>query len=153
MRNLIQVGRECDHVATFIYVSSVLVAQSWDPSVRAFPENEIVDPRTAEGSGYGESKYVAETVRSQCQSQLRPLIFLVTANSQLLAKSGLRGISLRVDQICGSMPSGAWDTSNWIPILVKTSMTMDMIYVRPGIVSFFSVTIIHFILIEWDCSK
>jgi hypothetical protein len=64
MRNLIQLGRDASvlHPFKFLYISSLLVSESWDPTVRLYPENETVDLRTAEGTGFGESQYVSHAV-------------------------------------------------------------------------------------------
>ncbi|KAF8868636.1 acetyl-CoA synthetase-like protein [Gymnopilus junonius] len=66
-----------------------------------YPENVVLDPRYAVGNGYGESKYVAE---------------------RILATSGLNATSLRIGQVSGGRPNGAWATTDWVPILVKSSI-------------------------------
>jgi len=65
-------------------------------------------------TGYGQSKFIAE---------------------QILARSDLRASSLRIGQICGSVPTGAWATSDWVPILVKTSLTLGCLPLADGLVS------------------
>jgi hypothetical protein len=65
MRNFLLLGRAATsrHSPKFLYVSSLLISQSWDPTMRLYPENEIVEPETAEGTGWGESEYVSHIVR------------------------------------------------------------------------------------------
>jgi nucleoside-diphosphate-sugar epimerase len=46
----------------FIFTSSVASAVSWDTSQGPYPEETILDARSAIGNGYGESKYVSERV-------------------------------------------------------------------------------------------
>jgi thioester reductase-like protein len=63
-------------------------------------------PEVAIGSGYGESKYVCE---------------------QLLVKAselGLQTTSFRIGQITGGTENGAWATTDWFPILVKSSIAL-----------------------------
>ncbi|KAL1671541.1 hypothetical protein EV122DRAFT_295427 [Schizophyllum commune] len=64
----------------------------------------IEDPGVSvHGGGYGQGKYVAERV---------------------LAASGIAFSSVRVGQISGGPPRGAWSTTDWFPILVKTSVEL-----------------------------
>jgi len=44
--------------------------------------------------------------------------------TKLLAKSGLQVSSLRIGQISGGLPNGAWSTTDWLPILVKSSLAL-----------------------------
>ena len=57
----------------------------------------------ANGGGYGQGKFVAERV---------------------LAASGVEFSSVRVGQVSGGKPRGAWATTDWFPILVKTSLAL-----------------------------
>jgi thioester reductase-like protein len=63
-----------------------------------------VDPEVAVGLGYGESKWVSEQILS------------IAAQ-----KTTLRAVSVRVGQVAGG-PKGAWKTSEWFPLLVKSSI-------------------------------
>ena len=51
----------------FVFMSSISVAQSWDPTEGPYPETVIRQSRYSIGMGYGESKYVAERVRLSSQ--------------------------------------------------------------------------------------
>ncbi|KAG0700207.1 putative nonribosomal peptide synthetase [Suillus ampliporus] len=77
------------------------------------PEDLIGDPAMAIGSGYGASKHVAE---------------------QIITRSGLQATSLRIGQIAGG-PTGAWATTDWVPILVKSSLVLGSLPDLPGVVS------------------
>ncbi|EPQ57812.1 acetyl-CoA synthetase-like protein [Gloeophyllum trabeum ATCC 11539] len=101
----------------FLFTSSIAVAQSWDQSKGQYPEEVISEPEYAVGAGYGEGKYVVE---------------------QILAKvfeHGLHSTSLRIGQICGGLPKGAWSTSDWVPILVKSSLALGCLPQAKGVVS------------------
>ncbi|KAI9573107.1 hypothetical protein HD554DRAFT_2035533 [Boletus coccyginus] len=69
-----------------------------------YPE-VLLDPPFAVGARYGEGKYVSERFRL------------------IIVKSGLHATSFRIGQIAGG-PNGAWSTTDWFPILVKSSITL-----------------------------
>ena len=45
----------------------------------------------------------------------------------------MRTISLRVGQVAGSATTGAWNTTDWVPILVKSSVGMGMLPSLTGV--------------------
>ncbi|KAI9463499.1 male sterility protein-domain-containing protein, partial [Boletus coccyginus] len=66
-RNLVDLAVNAKHRSTlrFVFASTIGgIAQCWDCTKGAFPEELQLDPSTAVGTGYGESKYVCERVRS-----------------------------------------------------------------------------------------
>ncbi|KAL1699761.1 hypothetical protein EV121DRAFT_295859 [Schizophyllum commune] len=109
IRALVDFARQTQHrdVLRFLFTSSIASAASWhgDATTRGpVPEELIDDPSVCvQGGGYGQGKYVAERV---------------------LAASGLEFSSVRVGQVCGGKPRGAWATTDWFPILVKTSIVL-----------------------------
>jgi len=98
----------------FIFTSSVASAVSWDSSQGPYPEETNLDARFAVGNGYGESKYVSE---------------------RLLVKAGIDACSLRIGQVSGGHPNGAWATTDWVPILVKSSLALGMLPLATGVVT------------------
>ncbi|KIK57239.1 hypothetical protein GYMLUDRAFT_247199 [Collybiopsis luxurians FD-317 M1] len=116
-RTLIDIGRSTRRGSglRFLFTSSIGSAQSWDARARgAYPEEVVVDAQYAVGSGYGESKYVTE---------------------RILAKSGLQATSFRIGQVTGGQPNGAWATTDWVPIIVKSSLMIGMLPDAIGVVS------------------
>ncbi|KAG6916589.1 putative NRPS-like protein biosynthetic cluster [Tephrocybe rancida] len=107
-RNLIDLVRRSPAAsnARFIFISSVASAQSWDDSRGPVPDDVVNDPAYALGGGYGEAKYIVERV---------------------LANSGLHTRTVRVGQICGGHPRGSWPTTEWFPMLVRSSITLGVI--------------------------
>ncbi|KAL4077419.1 putative nonribosomal peptide synthetase, partial [Scleroderma citrinum] len=87
----------------FMFTSSITSAQGWDRKRGRVPEEVMSDASLAVGGGYGSSKYVSETI---------------------LVKSGLPATSFRIGQITGAAPRGAWSTTEWVPIVVKSSVTL-----------------------------
>ncbi|KAJ3996524.1 male sterility protein-domain-containing protein [Lentinula boryana] len=108
-RALIDLARSSErrNAIRFLFTSSITMTQNWDESQGPYPETLVMDAMTAVGGGYGESKYVAE---------------------RILAKSGLEVISLRIGQICGGEPNGAWKPSEWFPICVKACWYLGAIF-------------------------
>ncbi|KAJ7701502.1 hypothetical protein B0H17DRAFT_1157730 [Mycena rosella] len=95
----------------FVFISSI-AAMSADPAVGPSPKEMMY---VAAGAfGYGQSKFVAE---------------------QILMQSGLHTASLRIGQLYGGLPNGAWATTDWIPILVKSSKTLGCLPLVDGLVS------------------
>ncbi|KAF9223036.1 acetyl-CoA synthetase-like protein [Gyrodon lividus] len=86
---------------------------SWDREKGLFPEEIQLDPSPAVGTGYGESKYVCE---------------------RIIVNSGLHATSLRIGQIAGG-PNGSWATTDWVPIIVKSSIALGALPDACGIVS------------------
>ncbi|KAI5884853.1 acetyl-CoA synthetase-like protein [Schizophyllum commune H4-8] len=106
-RALVDFARQTQHADSlrFVFTSSVASTMSWDPRTQGpVPETLLNDPSVCvHGGGYGQGKYVAERV---------------------LAASGLSFSSMRVGQVSGGQPRGAWATTDWFPILVKTSIAL-----------------------------
>ncbi|KAF9238227.1 acetyl-CoA synthetase-like protein [Melanogaster broomeanus] len=114
-RNLVDLGLVSRHRNSlcFVFTSSVGSAQSWDREKGPFPEEVQLDPSPAVGAGYGEGKYVSE---------------------RIIVKSGLHATSLRIGQIAGG-PNGSWATTDWVPIIVKSSIALGALPDANGIVS------------------
>lgn len=87
----------------FMFTSSIASTQNWDKKRGRVPEDVIADVTVAVGTGYGASKYVSE---------------------RMLGMSGLPATSFRIGQITGAAPRGAWSVTEWIPITVKSSVTL-----------------------------
>ncbi|KAG6810396.1 putative NRPS-like protein biosynthetic cluster [Tricholoma furcatifolium] len=115
-RKLIDFARSGPHSSSirFLFTSSVASAQSWGRIDTPFPEDIQSDASVAVGGGYGEGKYVSE---------------------RILERSGLQFTSFRIGQISGGLPNGAWATSDWMPILVKSSLALGALPSATGLVS------------------
>ncbi|KAJ3786717.1 acetyl-CoA synthetase-like protein [Lentinula aff. detonsa] len=116
-RNLIDFARTSPHASSLrlLFTSSIAATQSWNTTTQgSYPDHINADPRFAVGGGYGESKYVTE---------------------RILEKSGLRISILRIGQISGGKPNGAWAMSDWFPMMIKSSLTLNMLPDAHGVVS------------------
>ncbi|KAF8174554.1 putative aminoadipate reductase [Pholiota molesta] len=105
VRNLIDLARESAYGSNvkFMFTSSVAQGISWDRTRGAYPEEVLLDAQYAVATGYGESKYVAE---------------------RLLSQSGINATSFRIGQIAGGKPNGAWAVTDWVALLVKSSVVL-----------------------------
>ncbi|KAG6819125.1 hypothetical protein H0H93_015121 [Arthromyces matolae] len=104
LADFLRAGTHADY-GRFLFASSVTTAQSWPLSKGPYPEEILMDSSTAVGGGYGASKYIAE---------------------RILARSGLQTTTFRIGQICGGAPNGVWETTEWLPILLKSSIAMKI---------------------------
>ena len=132
MRNLIDFAHACVNVSRvkLIFTSSISSASSWSSTRGPYPEEVISDAQFAVGMGYGESKYVSERVFITLLVVFRSRF--ITDSLQLLVGSGLDISSLRVGQISGGHQNGAWAVTDWVPILVKSSLVMGLFYLMVG---------------------
>lgn len=80
-------------------------SQGAPPSISA-PEKPIEDPQSVVGQGYSEAKWVGEQMlyRAAKETPLRPVI-------------------VRTGQIAGG-PNGGWNTSDWVPAIIKSSIAL-----------------------------
>ncbi|EGO20261.1 hypothetical protein SERLADRAFT_477663 [Serpula lacrymans var. lacrymans S7.9] len=116
-KNLIDLALSSPHASQvrFLFTSSISSAQGWDQSKGPFPEEVQFNPSVAShGSGYGTSKYVCE---------------------RLLEKSGLQASSFRIGQVSGGSPRGAWSITDWVPIIVKSSLGIGALPIAKGVVA------------------
>ncbi|KAF9484031.1 putative aminoadipate reductase [Pholiota conissans] len=133
--NLIDLARSssCGSRVKFIFTSSVSVAQGWKCDNGPYPEEIVPNATYAVGMGYGESKYVTE---------------------RILQTSGINTISLRISQITGSPVNGSWSTSDWVPIMIKSSIHLGALPSVIGRVSWIPVAVvanaIHTVLFSSD---
>ena len=69
-------------------------------------EEVLSNPEVAVGTGYSESKWVAERILD------------VAAE-----RTALRPVVVRLGQVCGD-GSGTWNENEWFPSLVKSALTL-----------------------------
>lgn len=99
------------------FTSSISSAQGWHISNGMVPEEPLTDPAHTSAIGYGASKFVTENVLGKA------------------AQHGVPCTSLRVGQVCGANSSGAWATTEWVPIMLKSSVTLKALPSLEGNVS------------------
>jgi len=106
-RNLIQLclAVRRSSPARFVFCSSISAALG-SPRNSPVLEEPITDPRYAQNTGYGRSKYVAEQLVKRASDQ------------------GADSCILRIGQIVGDTKMGIWNTSEAIPLMIQTADTL-----------------------------
>jgi len=116
--------------ARVLFTSSISVYFGHEKGVLAM-EELIADPRVAAGLGYGESKWVAETI-------------LLNARKAV----GLRTTVVRVGQLSGDTRVGGWNEKEWVPAMVRASQIVGALPERDDTVSWVAVDVAAVSLIE-----
>ncbi|KAF8751588.1 Male sterility protein [Rhizoctonia solani] len=89
----------------FIFTSSVSVAGFAVPG-RWLSEISVTPEMASTSIGYGQSKLVAEKLLESARD------------------SGLESCSIRLGQLVGDVKSGAWSTTDWVPSLIASSVSI-----------------------------
>jgi thioester reductase-like protein len=89
------------------------------PTDKPVLEEPILDPSLSTGMGYGESKWVAETL-------------LLNARKAM----GLNTTIVRVGQVAGCNRIGAWTYKEWVPAIVRSSQIVGAVPERPDVRNF-----------------
>lgn len=92
--------------ARFLYCSSVSSAAA-TPRPGTVPEGPVPDPRFVQGTGYAQSKYVSEHI-------------VVNAAKSVGADARV----LRIGQLVGDSKAGEWNTTEGIPLMIQTALTL-----------------------------
>ncbi|KAJ2919461.1 hypothetical protein MD484_g949, partial [Candolleomyces efflorescens] len=103
----------------FIFASSIGVLRNYPGTVA--PEASFPDPRIALGSGYPESKWVAEQVLTRARES-----------------TALEPVIVRIGQLSGGR-NGYWGTSEWVPSIVRSAELLHCLPRSPGLISWFPV--------------
>ncbi|TDL22685.1 acetyl-CoA synthetase-like protein [Rickenella mellea] len=106
-----------------VFTSSVAVVQGicWKEGCPV-PEIFVTDPSVAIGSGYGESKWIAERILEEAgkNTTLAPVV-------------------VRVGQLCGSTKHGSWNASEWFPSIVLSHKEVCCLPAAEGMVTWIPV--------------
>ncbi|KAF9870749.1 male sterility protein [Colletotrichum karsti] len=108
VHNLIQLCQsvETPNSARFFFCSSVSSAGG-TPRPGTVAEGPVPTPRNAQGTGYARSKYVSEHITRN-------------ANKSIGAPARV----LRIGQLVGDSKVGEWNTTEGIPLMIQTAVTL-----------------------------
>ncbi|KAL2876832.1 hypothetical protein SGCOL_007855 [Colletotrichum sp. CLE4] len=108
VHNLIELCQsvETPNPARFFFCSSVS-ASGGSPRPGKVPEGPVSTPAWAQGTGYARSKWVSEHL---------------TRNASLSAGAPAR--VLRIGQLVGDSKVGEWNTTEGIPLMIRTAVTL-----------------------------
>ncbi|EKM50930.1 uncharacterized protein PHACADRAFT_199768 [Phanerochaete carnosa HHB-10118-sp] len=135
VRALVDICAKSRRTIKIIFTSSISVASKWEESKGAVPESVIKDPKVAVATGYSASKYVAEQILSAA------------------ATNGVQVTTVRMGQACGSITTGSWGTTEWFPIMVKSSVALESLPDMPGSVDWVPLDVIGQVYSDWVYSK
>ncbi|KAI0673258.1 acetyl-CoA synthetase-like protein [Trametes maxima] len=112
-----------------LFVSSIMSAHNH--SVESVIESLDFGPELAAGLGYGESKWVTEQILGRARQE-----------------TGLRTTSVRVGQLCGDTRSGGWNTTEWVPAIVRMGKRLASVPAIDNTVSWVPIDIAATALLE-----
>ncbi|KAF6799434.1 nrps-like enzyme [Colletotrichum sojae] len=92
--------------AAFYFCSSVSAAGG-TPRPGVVAEVPVPTPRNAQGTGYARSKYVSEHITQNASRD-----------------AGARARVLRIGQLVGDTKVGEWNTTEGIPLMIQTAVTL-----------------------------
>ncbi|KAF2846669.1 acetyl-CoA synthetase-like protein [Plenodomus tracheiphilus IPT5] len=92
--------------ARFFFCSSVSAAAG-TPRPGTVTEKIVVDAAHVQGTGYAQSKFVAEHITSNA-----------------MKNAGAASRVLRVGQLIGDTKAGEWNTTEGIPLMIQTAVTL-----------------------------
>ncbi|EPS94433.1 hypothetical protein FOMPIDRAFT_1038850 [Fomitopsis schrenkii] len=116
VRNLIEfaLSSPLPRAPRFIFISTIGIFQNTEGT--PLTEHPI-EPQVAVGTGYSESKWVAERVLTQAAQT-----------------KSLEALIVRVGQVCGG-PNGAWNAHEWFPAVVQSAHKVGCFPDDPRVVS------------------
>ncbi|KAF9072482.1 hypothetical protein BDP27DRAFT_1418094 [Rhodocollybia butyracea] len=136
-RVLIDLARSSQHSSSmrFLFTSSIGSTQSWNAQTQGpYPEHVVMDAKYAVGGGYGESKYVTERVYI----------------GQEWSTSNV--IPYWSSYWC-HCPNGAWATTDWVPIIVKSSLSLGILPDAYGVISWLPMDAVRDVLLDIGFSQ
>ncbi|KAF7798286.1 hypothetical protein EIP86_009505 [Pleurotus ostreatoroseus] len=129
-RKLLNFCSALERPVRMLYTSSIGLAHSWPAQKGAVLESVLSDLTLSIDSGYSASKFVVEQM-------------LNTAHCK-----GFEVTSLRVGQVCGSTVSGAWNTNEWVPILIKSVLALNCLPDLDGPVTWIPVDVVAQVFVD-----
>ncbi|KAI0769291.1 acetyl-CoA synthetase-like protein [Trametes elegans] len=114
-----------------LFVGSIAAAANYSVAGTPVPESLDLGPEVAVGQGYGESKWVTEQVLFRAAQE-----------------TGLRTTSVRVGQLSGDTRTGGWNTTEWVPAIVRAGKLIGSIPTIDTTVSWVPVDIASAALLE-----
>ncbi|KAI0050801.1 acetyl-CoA synthetase-like protein [Auriscalpium vulgare] len=125
LRNLIDLSLSSPHrePPPFLFTSSIGVIAVPEDHI-SIAEEPIRDPEDAVGRGYGESKWVAESI-------------LLRAHES----TSLRTNIVRVGQLSGDSAVGGWSEKEWVPAMLRSSQELGCFPMRDEMISWIAVDV------------
>ncbi|THH29272.1 hypothetical protein EUX98_g4926 [Antrodiella citrinella] len=124
-RTLLDICATCQNAVRLLFTSSVGSVGNWDVAKGKVPEEMLQNINFDGVSGYSASKAIVQVL-------------------SLASEKGLAATSLRIGQISGASKSGSWAVSDWVPIIVISSVKLKCLPALDGDVAWMLVdTVCH----------
>ncbi|EKM52250.1 uncharacterized protein PHACADRAFT_211524 [Phanerochaete carnosa HHB-10118-sp] len=131
VRKLVDISAGTDRPVRLLVTSSIGIANAWDPAKGPVPERPLPDPEIAASIGYTASKYVVEHILSAARER------------------GIPATAMRMGQACGPRETGAWGTTEWMPIMTKSSVTLGCLPAMSGPVAWIPLDAVGQAYVDW----
>ncbi|KAG9010812.1 hypothetical protein FRB94_009719 [Tulasnella sp. JGI-2019a] len=119
-----------------LFTSSIATVSNWPLATGPVPERPLDDLNIAVGNGYGESKAVAERILE------------IAAE-----RTPLKSTNFRIGQLAGSTPSGAWATSDWVPLIARGGQEVGALPDGRGYITWLPVDVAASAILDLRDSK
>ncbi|KAI0050775.1 acetyl-CoA synthetase-like protein [Auriscalpium vulgare] len=132
LRNVIDIALSSPHDTPppILFTSSIAVVSGRDKPMY-IAEEALLDPSVAIGTGYGESKWVAETILLQAKET-----------------ASLCTTVVRVGQLSGDRARGMWSENEWVAAMLRSSQTLGCVPQRDETISWVPVDVAAASLLE-----
>ncbi|GJE92597.1 acetyl-CoA synthetase-like protein [Phanerochaete sordida] len=131
VRMLVEICASAPRPVRLLVTSSVGMTSQWDPNDGPVPEHPLPDPAVATNNGYSASKYVVEQILDRAHEM------------------GFKTTAVRMGQACGPEATGAWGTTEWVPILVRSSVALGCFPDMTGPVNWVPLDAIGEMYVDW----
>ncbi|EGR49698.1 uncharacterized protein TRIREDRAFT_59690 [Trichoderma reesei QM6a] len=126
LKNLLRIAVQAPQKVRFLFVSSIsaLAKLGLITPGRPIPEEPLDVESAACGIGYADAKLVCEKILEEAAS---------------LYNSNVEVVIARCGQLSGARKTGAWNVSEQIPMLIRTSQGLGILPILEGTVSWIPV--------------
>ncbi|KAI0050773.1 acetyl-CoA synthetase-like protein [Auriscalpium vulgare] len=132
VRNLIDMALSSPHdsLPPILFTGSISVVPGQNKPLH-IAEEALPDPSVAIGTGYGESKWVAESILLQAKRA-----------------ANLRTTIVRVGQLSGDRARGIWSEKEWVAAMLRSSQALGCVPERDEMISWVPVDVAAASLLE-----
>ncbi|KAI0058351.1 acetyl-CoA synthetase-like protein [Artomyces pyxidatus] len=107
-----------------LFTSSIAVLFGAKSNTDTTLERPILDPGVSIGTGYSESKWVAESILLRAMQETQMQVNVV-----------------RVGQLCGDRVFGGWSEKEWVAAMMRGSQVLGSVPTRPELISWVPVDV------------
>ncbi|GJE98682.1 putative NRPS-like protein biosynthetic cluster [Phanerochaete sordida] len=131
VRKLVDISAASERSIQLLITSSIGIANAWDPAQGPVPERPLPNPEIAASIGYTASKYVVEHILDAARAK------------------GVPATAVRMGQACGPRETGAWGTTEWMPIMTKSSVALGALPQMTGPIAWIPLDAVGQAYVDW----